>query len=136
MGTPKPPPARRVRSASGRRRSVSAARLHHSATDSALPVPAVGTFATLMPLAVAAAISTPSRPAPHCWTSFSPRTAFMSSPSTLAMAGMRTSALVPRRSTSGSTASTRTPGSASPRNVREGEAGPGDDEAEGHRSEE
>ncbi|VTR68637.1 hypothetical protein DESC_720015 [Desulfosarcina cetonica] len=38
-----------------------------SATESALPEWAVGTLATGMPFSAAAAISTPSRPEPHCW---------------------------------------------------------------------
>ena len=40
-----------------------------SATDSALPVPAVGTLATGTPAAVAAGTSTESSPAPYCCTS-------------------------------------------------------------------
>ncbi len=57
-----------LRSSSGnpRLRAI-AAITHHSATDSALPVPAEGTLATEMARSAAAARSTPSRPAPHCW---------------------------------------------------------------------
>ena len=85
------PPSRIFFSSSGRRRlRAMAAITHHSATDSALPVPAEGTLATVMPRSAAAFRSTPSRPAPHCWMRRRPVMRSMISPSMRDMAGMRT----------------------------------------------
>src|SRR6185312_2204613 len=95
------------------RLSAIAAITHHSATDAAFPVPADGTFATAIPRFRAAPISTPSRPAPHCWIRRNPVIRSMSSPSTRYIAGISTEARAPlRRRTSGSIASMTTLGSA------------------------